>query len=373
MRIESFVGPSNRSRSRTYDSEQTINWYVEVADAGTPRAKAELLGTPGCTIWSWGSAGPNRGLFEQDGRAFTVTGTQFGELPSTAGTAIGNTATVAGTTEPVTFASNGQQGLQVLVTSGGLGYVFNLSTNTLTQIADGDFPGNVTQCEFFEGYGVVLVGDSDQFQISALEDMTDWDPLDVYQRNIGSDNFVAMVQNQRELWFFGRETTLVYTNTGNALTPLQPIPGLLIQHGCLAQYTAKRADNSILWLGRNEYGQASVYAADGYTPARISTFAVEQLLSQSADLSVAVAWVCQLRGHTFYVLHVPDLPFSPVFDLSVKQWVDWADWDTTDAVWLPYVGRTSCAAFGQALIGDKETEGIYALDFDAYDLEVLPA
>lgn len=372
MRLPGFVGPFDTTRSRTFNMEDTINLYVEGANAGTPKTRAALYGTPGTVIDSWFGDGktPNRGLFSQDGRCFGVSGDQFGEIIAAGGSVI-NTGTVAGTTTPVSFSSNGTIGFQVFFAAGGLGYVFATDADTLTQVTDVNFPPDVTQTAFFEGYSVALVGETRQFNISELGDALVWDGLDVYERNIGSDNFLAMVQNHRELWFFGTRTSLVYTNTGDASTPLQPIPGILIQQGILAPWSAKRLDNAIAWLGQDEQGQAVVYMAKGYSPQRISTHAVEHYLAQSADLSVAEGITFQFQGHLFYCLYVPDLPQTLSYDVSQGTWTKWALWRPDLAQWTPHVMRTAAHAFNKILIGDRQSRAVYRLELTQYADQLL--
>lgn len=367
-RLPGFVGPFDTTRSRTFNDEDTINLYVEGGNAGTPKTKAVLYGTPGAVPYAWFTAAesPTRGLFSQDGRAFGVSGAEFGEILEGGGSVF-NAGTVADDTLPVSFSSNGTIGFQITIISGGLGYVFALDANTLTQITDIDFPADVTQTAFFEGYTVVLVGGTRQFNISALGDSLDWDGLDIYERNIGSDNFLAMVQNHRELWFFGTRTSLVYTNTGNASTPLQPIPGVLIQQGILAPWSAKRVDNAIAWLGQDEQGHAVVYLANGYSPSRISTYAVEHYLADSDDLTVAEGITFQIQGHLFYALYVPDLPQTLVYDLSQQTWTKMALWNSTTVEWEPHIMRNGTAAFSTVLVGARQSATVYELSMDAFD------
>jgi hypothetical protein len=371
--LPGFVGPFDTTRSRTFNAEDTINLYVEGGAPGTtPKTRAVLYGTPGVAPYAWFTAAqsPTRGLFSQDGRCFGVSGAEFGEIPDGGG-AVTNTGIVAGTTAPVSFSSNGTIGFQVTIFAGGLGYVFATDADTLTQITDPDFPADVTQTAFFEGYTVALVGGTRQFNISALGDSLDWDGLDIYERNIGSDNFLAMVQNHRELWFFGTRTSLVYTNTGDASTPLQPIPGVLIEQGILAPWSAKRLDNAIAWIGQDEQGQAVVYLANGYSPQRISTHAVEHYLAQSADLSVAEGITFQYQGHLFYALYVPDLLQTIVYDVSQQTWIKIAWWQPSLAQWTPHVMRNACSAFGTILVGDRQSATVYRLSIDQLSDDIV--
>ena len=93
------------------------------------------------------------------------------------------------------ICSNGTAGSQLFITNGDLGYIFDLSANTLTQIVDPGFPSRARMGEFMDGYFFVLVTETRRFQISALEDGTTWDPLDVAERSEASDDISGIKRN----------------------------------------------------------------------------------------------------------------------------------------------------------------------------------
>src|SRR5688572_1623352 len=125
-RLEGFIGPSNQSLSYKYDYERTINFFLEVSGAGTPKSKLSMIGTPGLRErWELDQS-PIRQLFYQDGRMFCVAGAGFYELfANYTSTFIGF---IARGVEPVTICSNGSDGNQLFIVSGGFGYIFSLTT-----------------------------------------------------------------------------------------------------------------------------------------------------------------------------------------------------------------------------------------------------
>lgn len=366
MQALALVGPSNTLLSPNADVEETINFYVEPTAPGTGKVPAYLVGTPGLVKWLVLPDSPVRGEFEQDGRAVVVAGTSYFEIFT------GQTATfygsVATDSNLVTFASNGSAGHQLANTSGGLFYIFDLIANTLTPVTTGIEP--VTMVEFMDGYFLVNKTDSRTFAFSALEDGTSWDPLDVNERSEASDNIVAIVRSHREIWILGSQTTEVWYDQGDALNPFAPIQGVFIEQGCAAAFTAQRIDNSIMWVGLNTDGAGVVWKANGYTPQRISNYAVEGDI-QTYGFNGARAWVYQESGHLFYVLILPDAPWAWAYDASSGTWCKRAKWDSTHCVWIPPVAQCHISAFDKHLVGSRENGAIFDQSLKYFTEEIV--
>ena len=122
-----------------------------------------------------------RGIFYDPGveRLFCVSGGEFYELgEGGAATKIGDVATGI---LPVTWASNGVGGQQIMLTSGGRGYIFDLRDDTFTPITAEHFPQNVIACAYIQTYFLVLPANSRQFHYSASS--TAWNgAFDVAQK-----------------------------------------------------------------------------------------------------------------------------------------------------------------------------------------------
>ena len=103
-----FVGGSYVSRSVNVNAERSINLYPEIVDAGTPKVKTWLVGTPGLkgfVNFSGKCGGPVRALFAMNGRAFAVIGQNFCEFfPNGTGIQWGD---VWPSSDPASICSNG--------------------------------------------------------------------------------------------------------------------------------------------------------------------------------------------------------------------------------------------------------------------------
>lgn len=379
MEYPGFCGPSDKSLSIAINDEHTINFYVErqrqSAKAG---GKPALVGTPGLTVFAQGTGSSVRAQFEEDGRAFAIVGTRFYEVFS------GGTLTQHGTVEsnstPATICSNGKYGgHQLFLVSGLNGYIFDLETDTLTLIADADFPnGSALMGQFIDQYFIVLTNDG-SFLICSPADGEDWNALDIAIPSQSSDAAVSLLVNHREVWLFGGKTTGVWYNSGNSDFPFQPIQGVFIQKGIHAPWSAQRIDNSIMWLGREENGGLAVYRAQQFTPVRVSTPATEYAWSQYTDQDDAEAWVYEENGHSFYHLHFPssvsatdpDYRVTWVYDVAENVWTTRAHWDSGALAWIPHVGRNHMYAFDKHLVGDRQSGAIYHQSLDFFDEQLV--
>ncbi len=358
-----FIGPTNNLASPSVDSEETRNWFLEMSAPGTGKAPAWLAPVPGLEPFVVLNDGPVRALFSQDGRCFAVGATGFYEINST------HTASLIGTValdgRPATICSNGSAGHQLFITSGGLGYTFDLITNLLTPITDPNFPNPCTMGCFIDGYFLALQGQSNTFYWSSLEDGTTWNALDVAQLSQSSDYILSMFPVYGQLWLLGSKTGVVWADIGGA-TIFAPIPGSLMQVGTRAAFSFWVGDNASFWLGGNDQGDGIVYRGTGVgsAPTRISTHAIEYRLSQSNRLADTLGWGYQENGHTFYSLLVPDLDTTYTYDAATQQWHSRDLWDPVALVTIPDVVRCHTFCFGQHLVGDRESGAVYVQDYN---------
>lgn len=381
MKFPEFIGPSSTMRSRNADAERTVNLYLETIDGGgVGKTKSQLYGTPGIRPFLRAldgeeqnalSASPVRALFYQDGRCFAVAGGGFFEI-------FGNHSAVtrgalAANIRPATICSNGTAGHQLFICSGGHGYIFDLSANTLTEITAPGFPSPALMGGFCDGYFVVLKGQSIQFQISALLNGLSWSGLDVAQVSESSDQVLSMIVDHRELWLFGSKTSSPWFNNGSASFPFAPIQGTFIEGGIVAPFSACKIDNSVFWLDGDMLGAGIVRRAHGYVPQRISSHAVEESL-RGLRLEDAIGWAYQEAGHTFYMLYVPSHETTWCYDVATNEWHERAMWVPVGrgGYWTPDVGRCHAYAFGAHLVGDRSSGCIYEMRSDLYTY-ALPA
>lgn len=281
-----------------------------------------------------------RGAISAGGRCFAVYAASFSEILSD-GTIVarGTLATTAGRVG----MEWGRD--QVMIVDGDNGYVFRLSTNAFTKITDADFSGSRMVSEL-DGFFIAQNPTTDQFYISAVDDGLTWDALDFASAESRPDNVVAHVVINREALLLGELTTeWWFVGGGSFALDRRTVSAV----GCIAPWSVKRADNTVLMIGRDENGSGLVYQIAGYQAKRVSTFGLEHYLQSSTDISAAVAFVFQWHGETFYALQVPGLKTTPCYQLSTGSWFDLADIDG-DGQFKAYRATDHVYCFGRHLM-----------------------
>lgn len=373
-RLAGFTGPSNVASAKPVDAERTINRIPCVADAGTPKVKTWLESAPGYAPFCGLGAGPVRALFAQDfgsgDRAFAVGGGVLYEiLPTHTAVALG---TVALDGNPATIHTNGTAGYQLFIVSGGLGYIYNLNTSTLTQITDDGFPNICARGEFCGGFFLALQAHNNVWAFSDPEDGLVWPGLNFVEVSESTNDIRALIVNHNEVWNIGQKTTEIWVLDGSS-SVFGPIGGTFIESGTWAPWSAAKVDNTIIWVSGDERGNGTVYRANGYNPQIISTRAIDAMLQGAPRFDDAIAWTYQENGHSFYVLNVPSLKTTPVYDVTTGLWHERGLWDDRLIDYTPDVGRCHCFAFGQHLVGDRSTATVYRMSQTIYDYEVVLA
>jgi hypothetical protein len=163
----------------------------------------------------------------------------------------------------------------------------------------------------------------------------------------------------------------VWVNTGATDFPFQRSGNTFIEHGCAAAGTIAKADNTVFWLGSDDKGAGIVWRADGYSPVRVSTHALEHAFA-SYTLSDAFAFTYQQEGHIFYCLTFPTDSKTWVYDASTQAWHERAFMNALTGDLSRW--RANCAIYfnGEHLVGDYESGKVYALDLDTYTDDTGP-
>lgn len=353
-----LVGPSYQERSLPFDAQRTINLYPVFDKDG--KEVSALYGTPGLTSFSTAGSGPIRGAFAAtNGRVFAVSGATLYEI-SSAGVATSR-GTLDSSSGIVSIDENGQQ---LAICDGTKVYIFTYSTDAFVKVTDVDIPsaGTIT---FVDGYFIITKNDSGAFYISSLYDGTAWDPLDFATAESSPDEIVRVYNAVGQLWLFGTKTTEIWTNTGASAFPFERISGAKMEVGILAAHTAVAVDNSIFWVGQDNIGSGIVYRAQGFTPQRISTSAIELLLQAAPTPETLRAYNYQQDGHTFYIITGGGMDTTLVYDISTQLWHERAYLNTL-GVFEQHLGACGIYAFNRQLVGSRVDGKIYTMALDVY-------
>lgn len=246
----------------------------------------------------------------------------------------------------------------------GSGLTMDYATTSLTP--GSGMISNPIQCGYSDGFFIVLQGNSQVIQVSQLGDASAWDPTQVAQVSVFSDNIVGMLVDHRQIWLWGSKQSQVYGDSGN-IFPFDPIQPAIIEDGMVAALSAVRADNSVFWIGQNERGQGIARRANGYTPIRVSTFAVEWDWAQYPTISDAISYASEYLGHTVWHIYFPTANKSWDYDCSNGQWTERTSFNPTLFTYEAEHSQCHAYANGRQLVGDWQSGNVYELKASAFD------
>jgi hypothetical protein len=353
-----ILGGSYVARSINAADNRMVNLFAEAIPEGSGGKEAGfLLRCPGLRLLATVGDGPIRGLWVTNGVAYVVSGSEFYSLTTSyTSTLIG---TVSGT-GPVSMADNGTQ---LFIACNPVSYIYNTSTAVFGQITDADFPG-AGSVGYLDGYFVFNEPDSQKFWVTSLLDGTSIDPLDFASAEGYPDNVIALIVDHREIFLFGNNSVEVWYDAGTPDFPLARIQGAFMEVGCAAAYSVAKLDNSVFWLGSDARGRGIVYRANGYTPARISTNAVEYAIQGYGNITDAIAYTYQQDGHPFYVLIFPSAEATWVYDVSTQLWHERAGFE--NGQFTRHRSNCQMSFNSEVVVGDYEDGRLYAFDLDVY-------
>lgn len=344
------------------NAQQLVNWYLESDPTQSVADKFVFIlrPTPGLGLFSTlGTDAVVRGLLEHKNILYAVGDDNFYSVDSSGiETSLGTLSTASGLVKLA--ASNDQ----IMIVDGTKGYIYNVTAATFHEVTDGEFPANITDVTYQDGYFIVISDTDHKFYISEINEGLSWDGLDFASATADADNLVACMSDHRELWLFGEKTTEVWFNSGNATFPFERRPGVLLHKGCAARDSVVRIDNTIYWLARDEVGQAIVVKASGYTPQAITSRAVSQAIEGYTTVSDAQAYAYREGMHEFYVLTFPTEKVTWVYDASTQLWHERQSLENN----VDVQHRSNCYSFayGKHMVGDYNSGKIYELNSALY-------
>jgi hypothetical protein len=343
--------------TRPYTFQECINWIPEPSETEGSKTPAILRGAPGLTVDETAFAGPTRGQHDVEGVAYFVAGTQ---LWSKVGAVLDLKGTIPGT-GIVEMAHNqiaGGNQIAICISTGQT-WVFNTVTDTLTQITDPGFPGGRSPV-FVDGYIAFIEPDGEFWFHSELNDALSYNTLDRYQGEFSPDRLVSLQTIQGRIRAFSQRTIEEYSNSGAVTNTF--VRGAVIEEGCGGRYTTQVLDNSLIWLGAD----GIIYRDFAYSPQRISTFAIDQLVSTLKEFwADAFSLTYSDRGHKVYYLTIG--PYTLGYDCATNKWHRRESYGMTS--W-----RVSGLVFSgsQWYAGDRFNGKLYQVDWDNYTEDGQP-
>lgn len=217
---------------------------------------------------------------------------------------------------------------------------------------------------FVDSYIVFLAQNGREFynddgQIVSGQNQITFNTDGIFPREFGTDLFVGLGVDHREISLFGLWTSEGYLNVGNPVgTPFSTAPQSFVELGChpLGAYTIALQDQALFWVASDK----TVRRKSGQTPQRISNSGIESIL-EHADLTGSYALTPNIAGHPLWALVMPAAFRTLVYDCLTTEWFE------IESYGLGY-WRALCYnnAYGRQFVGDSQGHGIGYLDTSVF-------
>ena len=338
MKLAGFLGSSYTLRAPAYECQRTVNMYPEKDEMGTGKEQQPewLSSVPGQTLLHSLPQGPIRALyFTANGFIYCVAGSGLYQIITTNETTFTHLllATLATSTGqaciqdgvPNQYLGIANTGLvnQVVVVDGSTtGFCFQEGTTLVYPLnSSNGYPGS--QYVTFQD-GFFLFSQPGTISAFYAADPLNISDLDIINANLVPDQISRVISDHDIIWIFGNRFLSIWQNTGGGATVnvFQQIPGAAAEGGCNAPGTITKCSGQLVWTTNDDRGYGAVLMASGYRGVRISNHAVEDWLQSFPDISGAMAWTYQAKGHSFYCLNVPGASSTWCYDFMTQQWCE---------------------------------------------------
>lgn len=363
MRVP-LLGGAYQARSIIADAQRCINLYPEQNPSDSP-VPVTHYPTAGLKLLSASPIGFGARCTYRtsQGTLYEVIGdTVYSVSSSFVYTSLG---TIGFGNTPVSMADNGQY---IMIVDGTVnGYYINMSTDVMGTISDEAFYG-ADKVDYLDTFFILNRPGTKQYYVSPSNwtPAVPFDPLYIASKTGYPDPISTLIVMHREIWLVGTLTTEVWYNSGAPDFPFQILPGVFIEHGCIAKYSLVKIGLAIFWLSQDERGRAIVLCGANYAADRVSTHAIETEFSSYPTISDAVGFTYQYLGHVFYAITFPSANKTWAFDQTTGAWHQLA---YTDANGNLNRSRMNCTAFvyGKNIAADWQNGNLYELDPETYN------
>ena len=274
-------------------------------------------------------------------------------IPSTAG--INEHSGVTGSGIP--------EGSYVVSIDSGVQVTINVPTeSTLTGTAltfsTSGYPASAVKGQAFLDGTTYVMTRAARIYGSDINDPVTWDALNFLTAQIEPDLGVFLAKQLVYVAAFKQWSTEIFYDAGNAVgSPLGPVQGAKVSHGCRSAGSVQDLEGSLIWISQTRAGSVGAMRMEGIKAQTISYPSVDRLL-QHADTETVWSWSCKVDGHKLYGVTFKLSNLTLVYDLTSNLWSQWTD---TNGNYFPFVAST----YGpdQKVLLQHETDGkVYELD-----------
>ena len=319
MKAFPLFGTGLHGISEAMSSEDRLNCFYEVKQ-NDERTTVIVRGMPGNYRWLTLPTTPVQALRTVGNVLYAATVSRLYSIT------MAGVVTELGLINGINGVVLSDNYIQLFIATGVTGYVYNISTAVLTAVTDVHYPQDAKTVTFLSGRFIVEKPGTREFYESAALDGLNWTylgTLPIYgTKEQYSDTLVAVENLNGILVLFGTSTMEFWQDAGLSPQPFQLISGTTQVIGLISTVSLATVGASLLFLGSTAQGSRAVYSLNGYTPKRVSTSEVEDIINTIAetnDISMMAAIAYSAHGHDFYQLTLNGV-VTLTYDATIGLW-----------------------------------------------------
>lgn len=217
------------------------------------------------------------------------------------------------------------------------------------------------------GYTVASINGTQRFNISGRNNSLSWDALDFGSKESRPDNINLVKNIGGNVWLIGDSSMEIWANSGNPDFPFSRVPGGTVDIGTDAIHSFLDVNGIAIFVGKDEFGSGTVYAASGAQFSPVSTPVIDRRISEAGDLSKLTAFLYREEGQVFYCLTGGNLKTTLVYEVMSKMWHERAILGECGE-FKQQIPRCHSFGFNAHLVGSRFDGKIYqqSLDYHSY-------
>lgn len=340
-------GQFYQARNKKLANHKSVNLYPHISSTSASRDRVSLEPMPGNLLFAEAGVGKNRGAIKHKNSLYVVNGSNLYLIDHL------GAATELGVIDGNGLVSMDTDGSNLVIVTGGKGYVYNLSLN---EIVDGDFKNARTVTYF-----------NDRF---IYDTPNGWCASDIAQPgSITSTNCAAIVSTKDPFGsalgvfsfgqkFFPYSSTTIesWWNPGGDINFTRE--DFAFEQGVVGTYAVGNNNNFVYLLGSD----LIPYRFSGLSKQAIGNQAIGREIQSYGDASDCQV-ICQEWDNQHYVWFIfPSADRSFLFNEESNSW-----WSMANGLNLSrHVINSAVDVYGKKIICDYRNANIYELDWNTY-------
>jgi len=324
--------------------------------------------------------GINGWVIKQDGTILTMDNTSLRKIYITAGGSgyTNGTYTLGlsgggGSGAAGTYTVSGNVVTSATLTSYGTGY----STAPTVSFPSGggtgatglayinDFPSpHSPYPTFIDGY-ILLPQRSDIYNC-VLDEPDHWDAGEYLTAEMFPDTVVALSRQNNQVVVFGESSIEFFYDAANTSgSPLARNDAAAVQIGCVFPNAIYQNENSCIYVGQSDSGGRAIWQITAFTPKKISDEYIEKIIDAETNPNGVYGFGVRTLGHLFYLLNLPTLNRTFLYDVDEKLWHEWSSNSAGSHSIFAYNCMTDTQS-GKGHLLHKSNGTIYIIDPTVY-------